>query len=115
MRIIQHAVNQSLQAVQFTLQFLQTVGRKLQSNIRRHLAHNAAHILASLYRAAIETVCDIAVLAARDTAHIIAHMRVSHRAAVGTALQNTVGVSRNAAGIVGHSVFRDFLSFQQTI
>ena len=113
--VIQRAVDHIVQAVQFILQLIQAARRELQRDIRGHLPHDAAHILAALYGTAVDAAGHVAILTSGNAAHIIAHMRIAHRAGVDAALQDAVGVSGNAAGIGGHGILRYILTFQQVI
>ncbi len=45
-----------------------TVRAGLNGDVRDHLAHNAAHVLAALDEAPVDTVCDKAFLTAHDAA-----------------------------------------------
>ena len=113
--VVQGGVDEIVQAVQLGLQLLQTVGGELQGDVRGHLAHDAAHVLAALHLAAVDAACHVAVLAARDAAHVVAHMGIAHRAQVGAALQDAVGIARHAAGVGGDGVLLHVLPLQQGI
>ena len=98
-RVADGPVHQTVQRVQLCPQLFQRVGTGIQRQIGLRLAHDAAHVLAAVDRAAVGAAGQIAGLAPRHAAHIVAHMRVAHGAAVGAALDHAAGIARHAAGV----------------
>ena len=118
--IVQHPVHLALKTVEVVLQCVQAGAGGLQGDVRGHLAHDAAHVLAALDGAVVDAAGHVAVLPPGHAAHIVAHMGITHGAAVGAALDDTGGVAGNAAGIGGNGVFRhlslgNILTFQDAV
>ena len=90
-----------MQRVQLGAQTVDGALVQVQLHIGLCLAGNAAHVLAALYQALVDTAGDQAIGPAHDAAHVIAYMGIAHVARVGTAEDQAGGAACNAAGIRG--------------
>ena len=99
--VIGRAVDHGVQRVQLGAQTVDGALVQVQLHIGLCLAGNAAHVLAALYQALVDTAGDQAIGPAHDAAHVIAYMGIAHVARVGTAEDQAGGAACNAAGIRG--------------
>ena len=111
----QGAVDEALEGVQLRLELVQAVGGELQGDIRDHLAHDAAHVLAALDGAPVVAGGQIPILPAGDAAHVVAHVGIAHGAPVGAALDDAGGEARDAAGIRGDGGLGDLLPLEEAV
>ena len=97
--VIAGAVDQRLQRAHLVGKLLQRVLCVFQRAARLHLADDAAALLAGVDSAVVDAALNVAGLAARDAADVVAHVLVAHGAAVHAGADDTAGLARNAADV----------------
>ena len=97
--VVDGGLHQVVQGVQLPPQPGQGVAVGAQGQIGLRLSGNAAHVLPAQDGAVVDAVRQIPGLAARDAAHVVAHMGIAHGAAVDAALDGAAGIARHAAGV----------------
>ena len=110
---IRHLYHQTIHSPQIILQLFQTVRQIFGFHIRLSLAGNTAHVLTSQNLPFIFTFNNGSALSSGNASHVVAHMRIPHRAAVNTACDSPGGDPCNSAAVIsGNHILRQIQASQ---
>ena len=104
--VVGGTVHDILKRIQLSQQLVEEILTEGLQNLRLQLAHDAAHVLPPADRAGVDTAIQPADAAAGDAANIIADLVIAHGAAVGAALDGTLGIACHTADVrISRDVF----------